>query len=779
VPTTRRHDETEAPQEPAARQPAEARPPVHRVLALQASIGNAATARLLRCGLATPESPVHQEQCGPMIGLDPDRTEFVTADPAPAMPNDVAAQLLAVQTTLRGVPKLNESDRATLRKAIPGAPILDLIEKRDMRRGWLENLPSMVGSLMPPAGQPDESAAYQIHSLNQTADGYRREIEELQPQIDAIVAQAGAGTEAELVQLVEEEFPKLFIRRGKDIANRQLWDNLNIAEAEGARYGVSQNPNWGKKVPGSDRPYVAGRPRPEEASALRAAAKELIGFRARREEAERNFKPFSHMEDEWAAAQAGNPDPSGQMAMQDAQTAEAEARTRIGLQFPVLFKADLDKIANASDEALSRQVCDQLVTLDYNIKQTITNIREDELEIWNLRGIVDLTMIDLGIDAASPLVGVVERHIAEAEADKGMLDMALTALQITAAIVATVASGGLALGAAAVAVGIGTYQLAGSIDDYMQESFAENVALDPEIADISVNEPRVMPIVFGVLALGLDGAAAVKVITALRGPARALLADGDMPGFIAAAHRALPEADAQRLIERAALLPEVTAKAARGAAPRGQAWTAEQIQELFTRAFKRPGPPEGSFVLHESQASYNAAANAAGLAAPHKTFGFWLPADRATAAGGDVVAGMGRIHLPPTASTLTVIHESLHAIGRQSGVSSIVGRYVDEGLTELLAREAFGPEAGRFIYEGNLAFVKLLAKEVGGVDVLRNAYLHRQWGPLRAAIRGRLGGSEVTTHRFYRLLRRVGPDGQQGEALGQVTEMLFPARGAR
>jgi hypothetical protein len=114
----------------------------------------------------------------------------------------------------------------------------------------------------------------------------------------------------------------MFIERAKYIAYRQLWDNLKIAEAEGARYGVTTNPNWGKK--GVDRPYVPGKPAPEEAPAVRAAAKELIGYRTKREEAERKFHPFSHMEDEYEAGKT-NPTPSGAMALQDAENAEREA----------------------------------------------------------------------------------------------------------------------------------------------------------------------------------------------------------------------------------------------------------------------------------------------------------------------------------------------------------------------------------------------------------------------------------------------------------------------
>lgn len=749
--------------------------------ALNATIGNAATARLLRqTGLATPESPVHPVDDG-VRSLDQGPRDFVSIDPPPAMPKDVAAELIAVRATLSKVPRLAERDQATLRKAIPGAPILDLITRRNERRDWLENLPAMIGALSPPAGQPDDSVAYQIHSLQQSANVYRTDLEGLQKEIDAHVRRAGAASEQELAKLIEDEFPKMFIERGKAIAASQLADNLKIAETEAARYGVEQNPNYspygnpygGSQVGGMERTHVPGRPKPEDAAGLRAAAGEVLAKRKVAEDLwDKRVVVERRMEDEYEIAQSGRPDPVWESynAWQAAFDAEHEAFDRLALQYPILYKVDLGRVVGASDEELSQHVCDRVVTLAANIEETRENIRDGDLEVWNLRGIVDLTMIDLGIDKSSPLVGVVEAHIREATADQGMLDKALMALQITAALVATFASGGLALVAGGVALGVGAHQLAGAVEDYMVESAASNVALDPAIADISVNEPRLMPIVIGVVSLGLDGLAVTKAITALRGPARALLSDGDLPSFSAAAYRALPRADADRLIQRAALLPEVTARAAAGTAPRGTAWTVEQIQDLFARAFKRPGPPQSGIVLHQTQASYDAALATTGL--PPNTAGFFAPASEAAEATGDVVAAMGTIHLPPTASTLTVMHESLHAIGRQSGVREILGSYVEEGLTELLARQAFGPEVGRFIYDGNQAFVQMLGNEIG-IDVLRNAYLHGRWAPLRSALRARLGGDAPVEH-FYRLLRQVGPEGQRGGVLDEASEMLWP-----
>jgi len=133
---------------------------------------------------------------------------------------------------------------------------------------------------------------------------------------------------------------------------------------------------------------------------------------------------------------------------------------------------------------------------------------------------------------------------------------------------------------------------------------------------------------------------------------------------------------------------------------------------------------------------------------------------------------MGLIHLPPGVSTLVTIHESLHMIGFQSGVIGILGQFVEEGLTEWLAR-SLGPQTIRGLYDSNVAFVKLLAGVVGE-ETLRNAYLHRVWAPLRAALRKRLGGDAAVEH-FYRLLRQVGPYGQRGGVLQEAIDMLWPA----
>jgi hypothetical protein len=211
------------------------------------------------------------------------------------------------------------------------------------------------------------------------------------------------------------------------------------------------------------------------------------------------------------------------------------------------------------------------------------------------------------------------------------------------------------------------------------------------------------------------------------------------------------------------------AEAAFGTAAQGTAFTHAQILDLFVRHFKRPGPPQGTIVFHPTQASFESAAQAAGISP--RAFGFFTAATEEVAATGEVAA-MGVIHLPLTVSPLIAMHESLHMISRQSGVINILGEFVEEGLTEWLAR-SLGPQTIRGLYDQNVAFVKLLAGIVGE-GTLRDAYLHRKWEPLRSALRSRLG-SDLAVQHFYGLLRQVGPHGQRGGVLDDAIDMLWPA----
>ena len=183
--------------------------------------------------------------------------------------------------------------------------------------------------------------------------------------------------------------------------------------------------------------------------------------------------------------------------------------------------------------------------------------------------------------------------------------------------------------------------------------------------------------------------------------------------------------------------------------------THEQLLDIFTRATRRPGPGGEVFEVYASREAYDDSyRNLTGDEIGSMPQGF-------------VVDGM--IHLPPNASVLTVLHESLHWASSQSHAREILGGFVEEGITEALARRIGGPEAAQ-IYESNVAFVAELTGIVGE-KTLDQAFLHRQWGALRSQLVSHLG-SEVRVSEFYDLLRRIDPDGAPPEAIDQARRML-------
>jgi hypothetical protein len=186
-----------------------------------------------------------------------------------------------------------------------------------------------------------------------------------------------------------------------------------------------------------------------------------------------------------------------------------------------------------------------------DIISTKKSIASEDLKVWNLRGIMDLTAQDMGIPEDSTLMRVVERKGAETEADEALLKIARSALAIVGAIVATVATGGVALAGAAVAFGAGGYELATDVKKYEVESAAGDVALDPAIADISYNDPEILPIILDLVGMAMSAADLGAAINGLRAPAKALAAGGDIAVFASAARKFVAADRAEEFILRA------------------------------------------------------------------------------------------------------------------------------------------------------------------------------------------------------------------------------------
>jgi hypothetical protein len=188
-----------------------------------------------------------------------------------------------------------------------------------------------------------------------------------------------------------------------------------------------------------------------------------------------------------------------------------------------------------------------------NIAETQNNIANEKVKVWALPDVTALTSQSMGLAPESVLNRAVMKYIQGKISDEQALQKALMVLGMVAAVVAIVATAGGALVVAAAASGVGAAltigQLIVDVQRYQAESAAEHVALDPLLADISVNDPEILPIVMDVIALGLDAGA---VMGGLRAASRAAMTAGDLDQFAAAARRSLPPAQAEALIEQTA-----------------------------------------------------------------------------------------------------------------------------------------------------------------------------------------------------------------------------------
>jgi hypothetical protein len=755
-------------------------PAVALVRSLQQTVGNQAVQRLLappalaaaallrtpvaEGRLATPEDPVHHSGEHGLVTVveDPNDVE-VPGTPLPPLDPEVAKQVVAMRTVLRNVRPLDAKSTRILERAVPGARVVELMKTREQLRKdvWLaDTTVRLLGD-----NAESEEIRRLVATVTAQVESKRVQLEQAQQEISDLVKLAGAKDEDALTTYLNDEFPAMFLDRAGEIAYQQLEANRRVVEKEAERFGVTKRHL--KLAGDSDDPEeifrITGTPSPQDAAGMRAAAAELARLHKATEEAEANFHPFGHMEDEYGAAQqTGNPDPANQMPYTNAMTAEYEAQQRLGMQYPLLFHADPEELAAAGSN-LQMEAYEQVVQTTKNIDETEKNIAYGKLKIWNLREITDMTLLDLGISADSPLMDAVNAHIKAEESEERLITIAKAALQIGASIVAAFATGGVSLVASAISVGLGLDMLRDASASYGAEKAASNVALDPAIADISVNQPEIMPVALAVVGVVADAAVLGKALVALRPAAAAVMADGDIARFSGAAHQMLSADEAEALVNRVSHLPEVMEATAHGAGGSGgaaeAAWTHDQVLELFTRAYKRPGPVTGSITFHKTEAEFTEAARLAGSRNwdTGRLMGFHDPKT-------------GILHLPPGASLNTVIHESLHLAAQNNGVRQIMGRFLNEGMTEWLVRAEFGANAEITGYEANVTFTEMLAGRVGP-DTLRNAYLHGQWGPLRRALVHLLGSEEQVQH-WYGLMRGLGPEGPGGAALDEAARMI-------
>lgn len=597
----------EAP--PAGTKPTKAAEQKHPVLELQEKAGNAAVVHLMR-QLAPPEDRVHLPGGGLMEGFGPlAAPPLVSVDegtgttPAsivdgpvsypdepyddPALPEpDPATEAAALadrtrkinfaRTTLSRIEPLSKKDEALLRKAIPATPIFGMVINRNTAGRIVRDLTLKLDYEQNGPAHPDEQGQLVSHptaDLEAELEHWIAEFETRTVEVQGAMAGVGVSSEAELTKLVDEQFPTMFLDRAETIAYAVLDENEQVVLTEAARLGLD--------FPGSE----AGVYDPMATFGMREAAKELANMQEVFGASMASLEDFQEAE-----AEASKKDAEAQAKGEPAGGDEflrmfRLRRDQLGLKYPLLLRVwdyfALSRMPDKEIEDFSGETFRQILS---DIQDTRHNIKEGDLKTWKLRNVFDMTMQDLGITAESPLYRSVEWRVDKEENDKSILDKAIMAIGLTAAILAALPSAGtsLVIAGTAIAVSAGVYQLSQSVGNYYMEKSAENVAIDPRLADISTGSPDLWAVALDLVGLGLDVGDVVKAIGLLGKEIRAARASGELKALIDAATE-IPEVGAkgaETIARRVAREADVDASLSRVITAVGERFTAGDLARI-------------------------------------------------------------------------------------------------------------------------------------------------------------------------------------------------------
>lgn len=438
-------------------------------------------------------------------------------------------RIIAYQATvLRNVPPMAEADQSALAAVMDDMPVYQQLVERDGLRSELQQKQAFIVDLQGrnAALERGEELVAGVGASPEMMAGLAAEADAMAARIEALTAQIepqlqALGTdEAGLRRRVEEEFPAIWKRQAVAVVNTMLDENEARVLEEQQRYAdLVCSPDIDGLVAAD--------------AALQPQQRQIEELTAERNRAEEGL----YLVTEWGAVPIGTDDDRAAIAAMSTRISELTAqlqadRNRHGAQHPILLSADYAPgvLQNLPDDQLQQLTGGWTAEILDNIADTRRNVAEGKLKVWDLNDVPALTWRSLGLQADGPLGQVLQRQYERERSDETTLQLAIAALAITAGIVATIATaGGAAVVAAAAAgfgVGIGLGQLAADVDRYQTEGAAGNVAMDPVLADISVNEPELLPIIMDVVATGMDLAAAVVFVRSMSAAERALAAEG-------------------------------------------------------------------------------------------------------------------------------------------------------------------------------------------------------------------------------------------------------------
>ena len=410
-------------------------------------------------------------------------------------------------------PSLSEAEAQLLHQATGGVGLVETIRRRD-------DLRSQLNDIANGANRGDVAEAQAFHDYARLEPVESR----LTGEIDAQLAELGISDERELFRLVNDRFPTFFLAEAKRVALEMLAQNEQEARDELARYSEAVC------SPDIDGLLAADRALGEQQEAINRTDLSI-------KTAERALSLYAPIAGVYSNEELATLIPENELSVMvdignldtsRARLAEEQAlynatRFGYGRSYPILLSSEYrpGAFSQAPPEELGKLVAEPVDEILENIDRVRDAINDDDLKVWNMHDIVRITQERLDVDQEI-LLAAIETRVRDIESDESFMSWVVAALAITTSIVAgllfTPAAG------AAVAAAWGTAALVGSIDTYLDESAAENIALDESVADLSINEPQLGWVILDAAFLALDLG---MVARALRPAARLLTSAAD------------------------------------------------------------------------------------------------------------------------------------------------------------------------------------------------------------------------------------------------------------
>ncbi|BAY06917.1 hypothetical protein NIES2098_00270 [Calothrix sp. NIES-2098] len=465
----------------------------------------------------------------------------------PGLSPEDARRLMYARTTLKETPPLDEGSKATLNTAMKDATAFTLIQERDKKGEELkqktEQLEQLKRDIQDYSGRTPEVEAKEAQRdlLSNEINALTADFENQKKMVEAVLKSLNVE-ESQLVKLVTEDFPNMFVNRGKQIALVQLRQNRELAQKEADKY--------------KDICTEAGDNGPQKREGLRNAAKDLTArtkeienLQLQLREAHKDLPPGGVPEPEQASSSAYDlaHESEIQQRIEQKQNELKAQKSNYALKYQILLREDIDveKLATASDAELTSIVGGKIDEILENIRTTEDNISQDKLRIWQLNDIVGMTKQDLGIDQNPTLSSVINTRIQKEQqikADEKSLEDGLKAFAITAGIIASIVTlnPGIAIAVGTVVSAIDVVEKAST---YSKQSAASDVGLDPAIAKMSAEDPQLIWLIIAIADFAANALMLASYFKQLRQAATTLEA------FSKAATKVLPQEQAQKLID--------------------------------------------------------------------------------------------------------------------------------------------------------------------------------------------------------------------------------------